>query len=91
MVSRDQCPFNDLNPGLDYTLESSTFFIFFSMIIFISKTIFFFIQDVVGLLLDVGPSMNNTDAEGVSQIDHCKSIINLFLQRKVSFDNHNGT
>ena len=39
---------------------------------------------MVGLLLDVGPSMSNTDAEGVSQIEHCKNIIDLFLQRKVS-------
>lgn len=41
------------------------------------------LQDVVGLLLDVGPSMANLDDEGMSHLEKAKGIISMFLQRKV--------
>lgn len=44
-------------------------------------------QDVVGLLLDVGPSMGAEDRDGESCLERCKNILSMYVQRKVSSSN----
>ena len=49
----------------------------------INFTLSIMLQDVVGLLLDVGPSMGAEDRGGESCLEQCKNILSLYVQRKV--------
>ncbi|XP_067935362.1 X-ray repair cross-complementing protein 5-like isoform X2 [Watersipora subatra] len=40
-------------------------------------------MDIVGLLLDVGPSMGHENEDGSSDLDKAKNILSLFVQRKI--------